>query len=189
MPGRLGHVAWGLFISDWPAGAPSHAPPPSLPESWPGFVDGGQEQLPPGSSCPSCLLDACRTSCTCLYAFSSSNNVFERFLLFIQIPSYLLRLASARFDEGWGWKGRNKLGSDLRPHQVRVSIHSSRLWDLPDFPGGPGWEDSVRGLGVRETTAGILARAQDPGSGQRHGCPAAWLTLFPELVAGGSAPT
>lgn len=23
MPGRLGHVAWGLFISDWPAGAPS----------------------------------------------------------------------------------------------------------------------------------------------------------------------
>lgn len=46
MPGRLGHVAWGLFISDWPAGAPSHPPPPCLPESWPGFVDGGQEQLP-----------------------------------------------------------------------------------------------------------------------------------------------
>lgn len=25
---------------------PQHPPPPCLPESWPGFVDGGQEQLP-----------------------------------------------------------------------------------------------------------------------------------------------
>lgn len=37
MPGRLGHVAWGLFISDWPAGAPSHAPPPQA------FLSHGQD--------------------------------------------------------------------------------------------------------------------------------------------------
>lgn len=68
----------------------------------------GQEQRPQERLLLWMLLGLC----TCLFAISSHNTVFGRFLLFIQTLGYLLQVGKCLvWGCGWSWEGRKGVRS------------------------------------------------------------------------------
>lgn len=81
--------------------------------------------------------------------------VFGRFLLFIQTLGYLLQIGECLvWGCGWNWEGRKRVRSMFFGlSEVRLSILSPCLWNLPGSPARPAGSalSSVLELSVRKT--------------------------------------